>query len=105
MAEEAGEEETWTEEIIEEDEAIFAEMQAKLKDKDGNIVEAYQRRKDRPADFQFYEEEARDVGYAANAPFSGAIQTPTSNPEFNPAPPDFNLTLEYVYGYRCFDTR
>jgi hypothetical protein len=54
MAEPAGEEETWAEEIIEEDETILAEMQQKLVDKNGNIVEAYRRRKDRPADFEFY---------------------------------------------------
>lgn len=38
-------------------------------------------------------------------PWVGAIKPPTNPPPFKNAEPTANLELEYVYGYRCFDTR
>jgi len=38
-------------------------------------------------------------------PYVGAIKEPDSHPEANAAVPDENWSLEYVYGYRCEDSR
>jgi microtubule-associated protein-like 6 len=38
-------------------------------------------------------------------PWVGQIQQPTNAPAFDNQPPSVNLDLEYIYGYRCFDTR
>ena len=38
-------------------------------------------------------------------PFKGAIMEPANHPPANPAAPDAKYSLEYVYGYRCADSR
>jgi microtubule-associated protein-like 6 len=38
-------------------------------------------------------------------PYLGAIMEPDSHPPVNPSAPDVSYTLEYVYGYRCEDSR
>jgi hypothetical protein len=38
-------------------------------------------------------------------PWIGQIAEPTSHNPFNPAPPDIQYKLDYVYGYRSADTR
>jgi WD40 repeat protein len=38
-------------------------------------------------------------------PWIGAIKPPTNPPRFKNMPPSVSLQLEYVYGYRCFDSR
>lgn len=35
----------------------------------------------------------------------GQIQAPDPCPNVDKSAPNTNLELEYVYGYRCFDTR
>jgi len=67
-------------------------------------VEAYDRRKARPGNF-YYEQEVSADPAASSAPFIGAIIPPSYNIPVNSAAPDIELELEYVYGYRCFDTR
>ena len=53
--------------------------------------------------------EAVDAGegeqFMAVKPWIGAVKEPTNHPPPNPSPPDVNYTLEYVYGYRCEDSR
>jgi microtubule-associated protein-like 6 len=38
-------------------------------------------------------------------PYLGAIMEPTNHPPPNPSAPDVKYNLEYVYGYRCADSR
>jgi len=38
-------------------------------------------------------------------PWIGAIKEPASHPPVNPSPPAVTFALEYVYGYRCEDSR
>jgi hypothetical protein len=38
-------------------------------------------------------------------PYMGAIMEPDEHPANNPAAPDCSFELEYVYGYRCADSR
>lgn len=38
-------------------------------------------------------------------PYLGAIMEPANHNPNNPAAPDARYNLEYVYGYRCADTR
>lgn len=38
-------------------------------------------------------------------PWIGAIKPPSNPPRFKNMPPSISLQLEYVYGYRCFDSR
>ena len=101
---EEGSGEEWTEEIIDEEDDIMQELSQKLHDKDGNIVEAYDRRKARPGNF-YYEQVVSEDPNASHAPFVGAIVAPNANIPVNPNAPDMELELEHVYGYRCFDTR
>jgi WD40 repeat protein len=37
-------------------------------------------------------------------PWAGSIVAPTNAPDNDPSPPDQNLELEWVYGYRCDDS-
>jgi len=48
-------------------------------------------------------EEGEQAG--ACKPFTGAIVEPSKHPPHNPAVPDENYELEYVYGYRTYDSR
>ena len=54
--------------------------------------------------FEVEEAGAGDQALAVK-PWLGAICPPTNAPQVSSSPPSTNLTLEYVYGYRCFDTR
>lgn len=38
-------------------------------------------------------------------PWLGAIKEPANHPPPNPSPPNVQFQLEYVYGYRCEDSR
>ena len=49
-------EEEWIEEEIFEEDDLLQEMQQKLHDADGNLVEAYDRRKSRPGNFCYEQE-------------------------------------------------
>lgn len=96
---------------VEYDADIEREVHAKRTDKHGRSVDAYERKENRPADNQtaasFFESERAGTGERAGAakPISGAIRPPTNPPAFKNAVPSVNLELEYVYGYRCEDTR
>ena len=66
--------------------------------------------KDRPTDdfFDFdeeVEEEAVTKEFLAVKPWIGAVREPDNHPEVNKSPPDEEYELEYVYGYRCEDSR
>jgi len=43
--------------------------------------------------------------FMAVKPWIGAVKEPSSHPPVNPSPPDARYALEYVYGYRCEDSR
>jgi hypothetical protein len=43
--------------------------------------------------------------FMAVKPWIGAVKEPSSHPPPNPSPPDARYSLEYVYGYRCEDSR
>jgi len=64
---------------------------------------------DRPEqDFFDFEEEEVDIDvqqFLAVKPWIGAIREPTPCPEVNKSKPDQTYALEYVYGYRCQDSR
>jgi WD40 repeat protein len=53
--------------------------------------------------------DATDAGHGeqfmAVRPYLGAIVEPANHPPNNPNPPDTHYALEYVYGYRCADSR
>ena len=38
-------------------------------------------------------------------PWLGALKPPVNPPKIDNSPPAYSLDLEYVYGYRCFDSR
>jgi len=64
---------------------------------------------DRPENdfFDFEEEETEAVGqeFMAVKPWIGAVREPDNHPEVNKDKPDTTYALEYVYGYRCQDSR
>jgi len=43
--------------------------------------------------------------FMAVKPWIGAVKEPLNHPPPNPSPPDCNFTLQWVYGYRCEDSR
>ncbi len=51
------------------------------------------------------ESEVESKEFMAVKPWIGAIAEPTSHPELNKSPPDETYELDYVYGYRCQDSR
>eukprot|EP00455_Lapot_gusevi_P019716 TRINITY_DN2101_c0_g2_i10.p1 TRINITY_DN2101_c0_g2~~TRINITY_DN2101_c0_g2_i10.p1 ORF type:complete len:709 (-),score=303.98 TRINITY_DN2101_c0_g2_i10:148-2274(-) len=51
------------------------------------------------------EEAAAGVEFMAVRPWEGAIVAPDAPPPANPAEPDANLSIEWVYGYRCQGVR
>lgn len=73
--------------------------------KTGQVVDAQDPR-ERPEGDLF---EAVDAGageqFMATKPWKGAIKEPSSHNPPNPSPPDVRYDLEYVYGYRCEDSR
>lgn len=64
---------------------------------------------DRPeGDFFDFEEEEVNVDaqeFMAVKPWIGAIREPDNHPPVNKSKPDQTYELEYVYGYRCQDSR
>ena len=57
--------------------------------------------------FDFEEEEVVVEGdqFLAVKPWIGAVKEPDNHPEVDKSAPDVNYQLEYVYGYRCEDSR
>jgi len=51
------------------------------------------------------EEEGADTDFAPMMPWQKMIVAPTKAPEEDNEDPDSNINLEWVHGYRCFDTR
>ena len=43
--------------------------------------------------------------FLAVKPWIGAVKEPDDHPPVNKSPPDEVYELEYVYGYRCEDSR
>jgi WD40 repeat protein len=96
---------------VEYDADIERELNAKKTDKNGRVVDAYERKENRPADNEayvgFFEMESAGTGDQVMAvkPWIGAVKPPTNPPVLKNAAPSVELSLEYVYGYRCFDSR
>ena len=72
----------------------------------GEIVESNDPR-EIPEDAGLFEEVDAGQGeqFMAVKPWIGAIKEPLNHPPPNSSPPDVNFTLDYVYGYRCEDSR
>lgn len=65
---------------------------------------------DRPEDDFFdFDEEVEEAAvtkeFLAVKPWIGAVKEPDNHPEVNKDAPDESYALEYVYGYRCEDSR
>ncbi len=43
--------------------------------------------------------------FMAVKPWIGAVKEPLDHPPVDPSAPNLSFTLEYVYGYRCEDSR
>ncbi len=73
----------------------------------GGVVEGSEPREDIPEGAGLFEEVDAGTGdqFMAVKPWIGAIKEPSSHPPVNPSPPDARYNLEYVYGYRCEDSR
>jgi hypothetical protein len=80
------------------------EERTRFDKKTGEVI--YGDPEDKP-DNDFFE--AMDAGageqFMAVRPYVGAIKEPDNHPEANADAPDENWNLEYVYGYRCEDSR
>ena len=61
---------------------------------------------DKP-EFDMFEAEEAGEGeqYMATRPWRGAVVAPSNPPEVNNAAPDVNYELDFVFGYRCEDSR
>jgi len=57
--------------------------------------------------FEFAEEEVADQALNAGAvkPWKGAVKEPEDHLPVDKSQPDETYTLDYVYGYRCADSR
>lgn len=56
-------------------------------------------------DDMFKTEDAESVQFMATKPWKGAIKEPSNKPRINPSAPDERLQLEWIYGYRGYDSR
>ena len=108
----AGEEdEVWQDDPNGDDELINRELWGVKVNKNGVEVGMYDRAETRPEEPQqftgMFEMESVGAGDQAMAvkPWIGQISPPDYPPEMLTGPPSMNLNLEYIYGYRCFDTR
>ena len=79
-----------------------AETNRNLQDDEGNQAKSFSRRKTRPEEYTY--KVISDLE-DQTGPCAGQIVAPSEPPEVDPSAPDMDLELEYVYGYRCFDTR
>mmetsp|Transcript_5014 Transcript_5014/g.7563 ORF Transcript_5014/g.7563 Transcript_5014/m.7563 type:complete len:745 (+) Transcript_5014:32-2266(+) len=104
-------EDQWEDEQFMIDEDLERETNGYKYDKKGNKVSQYDRDEKRPEDnagmVGLFEVESAGAGdqIMATKPWIGAIKPPTNPPEIKNSPPAVSLELEYVYGYRCFDSR
>ena len=71
------------------------------------VVDGSEPRDDIPEGAGLFEEVDAGKGdeFMAVKPWIGAVKEPSSHPPPNPSPPDARYSLEYVYGYRCEDSR
>lgn len=53
----------------------------------------------------FEEVDETSQEFMAVRPWIGQIAEPDSHNPFDPSKPDVQYKLDYVYGYRCADTR
>lgn len=51
------------------------------------------------------DDEAAGKGMGAVKPYMGAMVAPSNAPENNPSAPDTGLTIEWVFGFRAFDSK
>jgi len=91
---------------------LARELSGQRMNKRGGVVSVYDREESkRPEDNQamanMFEMEEAGAGDQALAvkPYQGALKEPTQPPAWKNAAPGVTLTLEYVYGYRSFDSR
>jgi WD40 repeat protein len=81
----------------------------KMDKRSDTVVERDVVNEDRPEDdcFEFEEEiqEEEIAKFLSVKPWIGAVKEPDNHPEVNTEKPDETMQLEYVYGYRCQDSR
>ena len=104
----ADDEETWPDSAFGLDADLDREINTKKVNKAGDEVDMYDRGESRPEDnlgmFSFEAAGSGDQALATK-PWNGQIKAPDNEPTVQSGEPDINLELEYIYGYRCFDTR
>ena len=94
-------------EDYEQDEEYDAEDTRKRKRFDKNKQEAVEGDPDEKPEFDFFDPQDAGKGeqFMAVRPYEGAIAEPTEHPSANASAPNVKYELEYVYGYRCEDSR
>jgi microtubule-associated protein-like 6 len=96
---------------LEYDPDLDRELNGYTVDKTGKQKSPYDRAATRPEDntamVGMFSMESAGQGEQVLAvkPWKGAIVAPSSAPAFHQTPPTVDYQLEYVYGYRCFDSR
>jgi len=80
------------------------ERRPKFDKKTGKVI-IITDKKEKPDNDFFEAQEASGEQFMAVRPYIGAIVEPDNHPPVNPAKPDTIYNLEYVYGYRCADSR
>ena len=90
------------------DAELDLEINGKKINKAGEEVDRFDRAESRPEDnlgmFSFEAAGSGDQALAVK-PWVGQIAPPDNDTGFENGTPDIDLELEYIYGYRCFDTR
>lgn len=87
------------------------DVEGKRTDKSGKVINQYDRSDKRPEDngamAKLFEIESAGEGEQIMAvkPWIGALKAPSHPPALNNSAPSISLDLEYVYGYRVFDSR
>jgi len=91
-----------------DDNEFVAETRTKRKTfdkKKGKAVEVAEPTEKPETDFFEPLEAGQGEQFMAVRPYIGAIMEPTNHPAADPSPPSVQYKLEYVYGYRCADSR
>jgi WD40 repeat protein len=90
------------EEIFDED--LDREMKRNSQKGKSHHVEK-QKEEEKHGQFFTIEKPSEGDQMLAIKPWLGALKPPTNPPPLVKEPPKANIELEYVYGYRCFDSR
>lgn len=82
------------------------DSRTKFDKKTGEAIECAEGKDDDGPESDFFEvEEAQGEQFMAVLPWKGQVAEPDSHNEPNPEKPEVTYSLEYVYGYRCQDSK